>query len=387
MGLSADLRIGIVAGEPSGDFLAAELIKAIRKNQPAVKVEGIGGKKLREAGCDILFPLEKLAVMGLVEVLGNIRELITIRRTIAKHFIRNPPDVFIGVDAPDFNLALERNLRKRGIKTIHYVSPTVWAWRTYRVQKIRQAVDLVLSVFPFEPNFFKQHAVPIKYVGHPLADQIDLKPDKEGACRRLGISPDRLTVAILPGSRRAELDRLLPPFIETAAWLHARHDGIQFVSNVLDDLAERQVIAQVEQRNLSNLHLKIFKNRMADVLASANVALLASGTVTLEALLHKVPMVVAYKMNSLTFWLVRKLVKVNFISLPNLLAGGKLVPEFFQSDCRADILGQGIQNWIDNPASIALLSEKFTELHESLRLNASENAAEAVMTVINRTEP
>ena len=376
-------RIGIVAGEPSGDFLAAELIKAIRKNHADVSVEGIGGQKLCEAGCNILFPMEKLAVMGLVEVLGHVRELLTVRVRIAEHFIRNPPDVFIGVDAPDFNLGLERKLRKKGIKTIHYVCPTVWAWRAYRVRKIRRAADLVLSVFPFERDFFRQHDVPVKYVGHPLAEQVDLKPDKEGARRRLGLSPDRLTVAILPGSRRSELNRLARPFIETAAWLRERRDNIQFVSNVLDDAAERQLVAQVKRCMGKDLQLKIVKNRVGDVLAAANVALLASGTITLEAMLHKVPMVVAYRIHSLTFWIVRALIRVNFVSLPNLLANRRLVPEFFQSDCRAEVLGPALQNWLDNPDEVTSLSRHFTDLHVSLKPDAGETAARAVLMAVD----
>ena len=373
------VRIGIVAGEPSGDFLAAELIKAIRKKRPDIKVEGIGGGKLREAGCNILFPMEKLAVMGLVEVLGNVKELISVRARMAEHFLSDPPDVFIGVDAPDFNLGLERRLRKKGIKTIHYVCPTVWAWRTYRVRKIRKAVDLMLSVFPFEQDFFRQHDVPVKYVGHPLAGQVDLTPDKEGARRRLSLSPDRLTVAILPGSRRSELNRLARPFIDTAAWLQERRGNIQFLSNVLDDATEKQLNAQVTRYQDKGVELKVVKNRMGDVLAAADVALLASGTVTLEAMLHKVPMVVAYRMHGLTFWIVRALIRVDFVSLPNLLANHRLVPEFFQSDCRAEMLGPAVLNWLDNPDEVASLSRRFTDLHVSLKSNAGETAAQAVL--------
>ncbi len=373
------MRIGIVAGEPSGDFLAAELIKSIRKKRPDVKVEGIGGERLREAGCDILFPMEKLAVMGLVEVLGKVWELSKIRAKLADHFITNPPDVFIGVDAPDFNLGLERRLRNKGIKTIHYVCPTIWAWRTWRVRKIRKAADLVLSIFPFEVEYFRRHRVPISFVGHPLAGQVDLQPDVESARRRLGLPPQVLTVAVLPGSRSSELDRMTGPFIETAVWLDMHYDKIQFVTNVVNDAAEKQLNAAAKR---SGLQLKIVKNRIGDTLAAASVALVASGTVTLEAMLHKVPMVVAYRMHSLTFWIVRALIKVKFVSLPNLLANRRLVPEYFQSDCRAEILGPALRYWLDNPDNVRSLSQYFTHLHISLQ-KADESAAQAVLTLVD----
>ena len=372
------MKIGIAAGEPSGDFLAAQLIRDIRKIRPDIRVEGIGGRRLYEAGCDILFPMEKLAVMGLVEVVGKIRELSAVRARLAHHFINNPPDVFIGVDAPDFNLGLERRLRKKGIKTIHYVCPTAWAWRGWRVRKIRKAADLVLSVFPFEKKFFRRHNLPIRYVGHPLAGQVDLKPDAESARGRLGLSQQVITVAILPGSRKSELVRLALPFIETAAWLDARYDNIQFVCNVVNDGAEGYLRAAAERRGLP---LKIVKHRIGETLAAADAALVASGTVTLEAMLHKVPMVVAYRMHSLTFWIVRALIKVKFVSLPNLLADSRLVPEYFQSDCRADVLGPALQFWLDNPDEAQSLSSQFTDLHRALQ-KTDETAAQAVLKLV-----
>ena len=335
---------------------------------------------MHEAGCDILFPLEKLSVMGLVEVLGKIPELSMVRAKLAEHFIHHPPDVFIGVDAPDFNLGLERKLRKKGIKTIHYVCPTAWAWRGWRVRKIRKAADLVLSVFPFEMDFFRRHEVPVRYVGHPLAGQVDLQPDRESARRRLDLSPQALTIALLPGSRRSELDRLAGPFIETAAWLEARHDRIQFVTNAVNEAAERQLRAAAKRKGLQ---LKIVNDRIADTLTAADAALVASGTVTLEAMLHKVPMVVAYRMHSLTFRIVRALIKVKFVSLPNLLADRRLVPEYFQSDCRAEVLGPALQYWLDNPDEVRALSRHFTDLHLSLQ-KTEETAAQAVLDILDR---
>ena len=327
--------------------------------------------------------MEKLAVMGLVEVLGKIWELRGLRARLADHFINNPPDVFIGVDSPDFNLGLERTLRKNGIKTIHYVCPTIWAWRTWRVRKIRKAADLVLSVFPFEVEFFRKHHIPISYVGHPLAAQVDMQPDAESARRRLGLSAQVLTVAVLPGSRSSELDRMTVPFIETAAWLDARYDEIQFVANIMDETAGSRLSAAAKSRGLQ---LKIVNNRIGDTLAAADVALVASGTVTLEAMLHKVPMVVAYRMHSITFWIVRALIKVKFVSLPNLLANRKLVPEYFQSECRADLLGPALQYWLESPDNVRTLSHYFTHLHKSLQ-RADESAAQAVLTLADPQRP
>ena len=334
---------------------------------------------MHEAGCDILFPMEKLSIIGLVEALGKIWELSVLRAKLAEHFINHPPDVFIGVDAPDFNLSLERKLRKKGIKTIHYVCPKVWAWRGWRVQKIREAADLALSVFPFEVDFFHRHNVPVRYVGHPLAGQVDLQPDRESARRRLGLSPQVLTIAVLPGSRSSELNSLTGHFLETAAWLDARYDRIQFVTNAVNEAAERLLCVHAKRKGLQ---LTIVKDRIGDTLTAANAALVASGTVTLEAMLHKVPMVVAYRMNSLTFWVIRALIKVKFVSLPNLLANRRLVPEYFQSDCCAEVLGPALQGWLDNPEKVQSLLRHFTDIHISLR-ETEEAAAQAVLNILD----
>lgn len=375
------LRIGLVAGEPSGDFLAAELIKALKRRQPDLEVEGVGGEKARLAGCRLLFSMEKLAVMGLLEVLGGLRELRALRRRLAKHFLRRRPDVFIGVDAPDFNLDLERTLKKNGVKTVHYVSPKVWAWRAYRTRKIRQAADLTLAVFPFEPAFLESRGAPARFVGHPLADQARAAPDQAEARRRLGLPPQEPVVAVLPGSRAMELRRLIPPFVDTAAWLQARHKGLRVVSNVLDGEAERQLAAQARRRGAS---IRVFRGRMAEVLAAADAALLASGTASLEAMLHQTPMVVAYRMNRLSYPLIRALVGVEFAALPNLLAGRELAPEFFQSQCRAEVLGPAVARWLEDPDGAQELKAIFAQLRQSLGRDASEQAADAVLSVAGR---
>ena len=372
------MKIGIVAGEPSGDFLAGELVREIRQYQPDTSVVGIGGPNLRKAGCEILFPMEKLAVMGLVEVLGKVRELSRVRARLAEHFIGDKPDVFIGVDSPDFNLGLERTLRNNGIRTVHYVCPTVWAWRPWRVRKIRQSAHLVLCIFPFEVAFLRERGVKASYVAHPLAAKVDIQPDPASARLRLGLPSDCLTVAILPGSRNVELERLAGPFLDSAAWLAARHEGIRFVTNAVNETAEKHLRAATESRGV---RLKIVKDSISDTLAAASVALVASGTVTLEAMLYKTPMVVAYRMHSLSYWIVRALIRVKFVSLPNLLAKQQLVPEYFQSDCRADVLGPALQHWLEHPDEVQSLARRFTELHASLRA-AETSAAQAVLNLV-----
>lgn len=372
------LRVGIVAGEPSGDLLAAELLRGLRKHRPDLVAEGVGGERMRAAGCKILYPMERLAVMGLAEVLTRAPGLWLLRNNLAAHFSRKPPDVFIGVDAPDFTLGLERKLRKKGVKTIHYVCPAVWAWRAWRVRKIRKSCDLLLSVLPFEQDWLRRRNLRVQYVGHPLAERMAPAAEPHSARRRLGLSPDVPTVALLPGSRRTEWRRLARPFLETANWLRRRRGAVQFVSNAVDDAAEQHLAAQAKTFWGNELQLKTAQNSISDVLAAADVALLGSGTVALEAMLHGVPMVVAYRVHPLTFQLARALIKVKFVALPNLLANQALVPEFFQGDCRAAALGPAVEYWLDNPARSESLRRRFSRLRQSLRATDADAAA-AVM--------
>ena len=370
-------RIGIVAGEPSGDFLAAELVSTLKRRRPDIEVEGIGGEQLAGAGCRILADMEKLAVMGLIEVLGRIRALRALQAGMAAHFVRNPPDLFIGVDAPDFNLPLERALRRKGIKTIHYVCPSVWAWRAYRTRGLKRAADLVLSVLPFEEEFLARYNVPVKYVGHPLARRVAQAPGKDAARRRLGLRPQAETVALLPGSRMAELRQLAQPFIETAAWLRARRPDIQFISNAPHERARGFMLEQLARNK--DCPLQVSVGRMDETLAAADVALLASGTVALEAALHDTPMVVAYKMRRLSFLLLRALVRVDFVALPNLLAQRELAPEFLQDACCAPRLGPAVARWLDNAAETASFRAACSELRRALTPDDKRNAAAAVL--------
>jgi lipid-A-disaccharide synthase len=384
------MRIGIVAGEASGDLLGAGLIQALRDRVPDLIVEGIAGPRMVEQGCTALFPTEKLSVMGLVEVLGHYRELRVIRADLTRHFITHPPDVFIGIDAPDFNLGLERKLKQAGIPTVHYVSPSVWAWRRYRVRKIAHSMDLMLTLFPFEAAFYAshpKHQVPVKFVGHPLADTIAL--DEETHARRVelrkqfGIPAEAEVIALLPGSRVSELKYLARSFIEAANWCRERRPGLYFVAPQATP-ATRRLFAEAVSAYAPDLPVTLLDGRTHEALRAADIALIASGTATLEALLLKRPMVVAYRLAWLTAWLVKPLLSVPYFSLPNLLAGQELVHEFSQDQVTAQNLGRALLDLFENPRQIAHLRETFTGIHRSLRKNASVRAAEAVLELTGK---
>ncbi|MEX0729987.1 MAG: lipid-A-disaccharide synthase [Aquisalimonadaceae bacterium] len=376
------MRIGIVAGELSGDLLGAGLMRELRKLRPDIRFEGIGGERMLAEGMECHYPLEKLSVMGLVEVLRHLRELLGIRRDLATRLLRNPPDVFIGIDAPDFNLGLEERLRKAGIPTVHYVSPTAWAWRQGRVKKIRRAIDLMLSIFPFEATFFRQHNVPVTFVGHPLADEIPLEPDRAAARESLHLPPPpALVAAILPGSRMSEVERLGPLFLDTAAWLIQRRPDIRFLVPCATDRI-RAHMENLLSSYPSKLPVELISGRARDCITAANAVLLASGTATLETMLHQRPMVVAYKVSRITGWLARRLIKVPYFAMPNLIAGRRLVDEFAQDDARVDTLGPAMLALLDDRGQREALMEAFRELHLQLRRDASREAAAAVVRLV-----
>ena len=384
------MRLGIVAGEASGDLLGAGLIQALRKRIPDLVVEGIAGPRMVEQGCVALFPTEKLSVMGLVEVLGHYRELRAIRANLARHFITHPPDVFIGIDAPDFNLGLERKLKQADIPTVHYVSPSVWAWRRYRVRKISRFVDLMLTLFPFEAAFYaaqSKHQVPVKFVGHPLADMIALEEETHAQRaelrKQLGIPAEAEVIALLPGSRVSELKYLARSFIEAANWCRERRPGLYFVAPQATP-ATRRLFTEAVSAYAPDLPVTVLDGRTHEALRAADIALIASGTATLEALLLKRPMVVAYRLARLTAWLVQPLLSVPWFSLPNLLAGRELVQEFSQDRVTAQNLGRALLELFENPQGTAHLRETFTGIHRSLRKNASERAAEAVLELMDK---
>ena len=376
------LRIGIVAGEASGDFLAANLIESLRKKEPEMEVEGIGGPRLQAMGCSSLFPMEKLSLMGLVEVLGSYRELFSIRKQLITHFVKNPPDVFIGVDAPDFNLGLEGALREQGIRTVHYVSPSIWAWRSYRVRKIAKSVDLILALFPFEKAFYENHNVPVSYVGHPMAEKINITPDRVAARQRLGMPIDKKIIALMPGSRKSELKRLVPVFLQAASLL--KEANVHFASSLLNEEAVAYCQAIQTKLSLTGFPLSFYTDRTDDVLEAADLALLASGTITLEAMLHKCPMVVGYKLNWLTHKLVLALASVKHAALPNFLAGDLIVPECLQGDCNPKSLAHELGKLLDDPQLCSTTEKKFTEIHSELRMNSGDAAAQAVLGLLDK---
>lgn len=378
------MRIGIIAGEASGDILAAGLIRAILKQYPDTQFEGIAGPLMIEAGCNAIYPAEKLSVMGLVEVLSQYRELSAIRKELIHYFIDNPPDVFIGIDAPDFNLGIESALKNSGIGTIHYVSPSVWAWRQYRLGKISRAVDLILTLFPFEARFYENHNISVKYVGHTLADEIDLNIDIQQArhALQLEVEENHPVIAVLPGSRMSEVTRLARPFIETLLeCLKVQSELlfiIPFVNQKTRQVFEQELNLKTANNSLLRSRFILFDGRSREVMAAANAVLLASGTAALEALLLKKPMLVAYKLAPITYWVAKRLLKVPYYSLPNLLAGEYLVEEITQNDVRPEVLAPKVLELLSDE----LWSEKlkvFDNIHTLLRQNADQSAAQAVI--------
>jgi lipid-A-disaccharide synthase len=375
------LRIGIVVGEVSGDLLAAGLIKAIQEHHPDAVFEGIAGPRMLELGAKSLYPMERLSVMGLFEVLGRYRELSRVRRSLIQHFIDNPPDVFIGVDAPDFNHVIEAQLKAHKIKTVHYVSPSVWAWRRYRLRKIKQAVDLMLTLFPFEAQFYQQQGIPVRFVGHPLADIIPMVPDQLQARRDLMLSEEGEILAILPGSRVSEVSRLADSFVQAGARCLQQRPGLRLLVPLVNEQT-RLLFVQAIRRNAPDLPITLVDGRSRDVMAAADVVLLASGTAALEAMLLKKPMVVAYRLSALSYPLARLLVKVDSVSLPNLLAGEKLVPELIQSQAGPEQLSTAVLDYLQHPGHCADLQQRFSFIHESLRQDASHSAATAILELL-----
>ncbi|MDB6063150.1 MAG: lipid-A-disaccharide synthase [Verrucomicrobiaceae bacterium] len=380
--MANSLRIGIVVGEASGDILGADLIKALRaQSEKSIEFCGVGGALMLAENFRTLFDIERLAVMGFVEPLKRLPELITMRRTLREHFLQWRADLVIGIDAPDFNLDLELWLHERGIKTAHYVSPSVWAWRQGRVHKIKRAVDLMLTLFPFEEQFYRDHAVPVVCIGHPLADRLPLQTDTAAARAQLQIDANKTVVALLPGSRGSEVAQVGSDFIDTAAWLSARRENLYFVLPAANALRRAQIETLLEQRS-DNLPITILDGQSHLAMAAADAVLMTSGTTTLEALLLKKPMVVAYRMGKWSFALIKRLVNITMIALPNLLAQRKLVPECLQDDVRADVMGPLLLEQLDNVELRTDLQREFLTIHQSLRRNASASAARALLNLV-----
>jgi lipid-A-disaccharide synthase len=377
------MRIGMVAGELSGDLLGSGLIQALRTNHPHAIIEGIGGNRMIANGFHSHYPLETLAVMGLVEVIKYFPRLKSCREQLCTYFSQHPPDVFIGIDAPDFNLGLEYALKTAGIPTVHYVSPSVWAWRHYRLHKIARSCDLMLTLFPFEADYYQQHAIPVHCVGHPLADQIPFQTDQQLARQQLNLPSAKKWVTILPGSRRQEVLQLGIPFLQTAQWLLTHEPQLRFLvplaSHSLKELFCQQ-LAQVAP----NLPITLLLGQSHEAMIAGDVILTASGTATLEAMLFKRPMVVAYRLTTITYWLARWLVHIPYFSLPNLLTQQQLVAEFLQNQVTPENLGTALLYWLENPQAVEILQNQFTQLHHQLRLDANHQAAQSILAIATK---
>ncbi|CDM41381.1 MULTISPECIES: lipid-A-disaccharide synthase [Pseudomonadaceae] len=376
--MSRPIRVALVAGEASGDILGCGLMQAIKQRHPDAEFIGVGGARMEAEGLKSFFPMERLAVMGLVEVLGRLFELLRRRRQLARELIAAKPDVFIGIDAPDFNLGLELKLRRAGIKTVHYVSPSVWAWRQKRVLKIREACDLMLTLFPFEAQFYDEHQVPVRFVGHPLADAIPQQADRAAAREALDLPQDEPVVALMPGSRGGEVARLGELFLDAAIRLRALRPGIHFLLPCATPERREQLEQMLAGRDLP---LTLLNGRSHEALAACDAVLIASGTATLEALLYKRPMVVAYRVAPLTYRVLKRLVKSPYISLPNLLAERLLVPELIQDAATPEALAQAVAPLIDGGQ---VQTEGFDLIHRALRRDASVSAADAVLKLAER---
>jgi len=371
--------IAMVAGEVSGDLLGSMLMAAIRQARPDVRFIGIGGPKMRAAGMDVLFPLEKLAVNGYLEVLRHYRELAGIRRSLRERFLAEPPALFIGIDAPDFNLDLELALKAEGIPTVHYVSPSIWAWRGERIHKIKRAVSHLLALFPFEAPLYEKAGVPVTYVGHPLADLLPPQTHRGEMREQMRIRQTARVFALLPGSRQSEVRRLAPTFIEPAKLILQQQADAQF----LVPLASRETRAIFEhelwRQEARELPVTLLFGHAHDAMIAADWVLVASGTATLEAALLKRPMVITYRMTPFSFWLARRKQYLPYVGLPNILAGRFVVPEILQDDATPQNLAQALLNAVNNRQAVARLEQCFDDIHRSLRQNTAEKAAQAIL--------
>lgn len=379
------MKIGIVTGELSGDLLGASLINALREHYPDLTVSGIGGPALIAAGCQSLYDIESLSLMGIVEPLLHIAELLQIRRGLYQHFLKERPDIFIGIDSPDFNLGLEFKLRQANIPVVHYVSPSVWAWRKKRIFKIAKAVDLMLTLFPFETEIYKENNIPVRFVGHPLADQIPLVPDKSAARERLGLDLNKQYIAILPGSRRTEIKYLAELYIAAAHRIWKLRPHIEFITSAANANRNKD-FKSMWRKLVPQMPMQFFENCSHDVMQAADVVLVTSGTATLETMLYKRPMVIAFRTGTVSYQIARHLVKVPFIGLPNLLAKEKLVPEFIQKDATPEKMALAVLNFLDHPDEVLELQNRFTELHRQLQCDASKQAAEAVIELYKKSK-
>ena len=376
------LRVAMVAGEASGDLLAAHLIAALKARRPGIEFAGIGGPRMMAEGFESHFPMEKLSVRGYSEALLHYREIMSIRSRLAKGMLRDRPDLFIGVDSSDFNLGLERRLKDAGIPTVHYVSPAVWAWRRWRVRRIARSVDRILVMYPFEEPLYRAAGVPVSYVGHPLADIIPLEPPKDDARAQLRLPSGKLIVALLPGSRRSELKYMASAFVLAAhrfrQEVHEVHFVVPMVTRETREIFERAI----HENQRTDLPLTLLFGHSHEALAAADLALVASGTATLETALFKTPMVIAYRQSPITWALMRQMVYLPYVGMPNILAGERLVPELLQDEATPANLAGALLSLLRDTEARKRQIERFHEFHQLLRQNTAEKAADAILSVV-----
>ncbi|MGH8250603.1 MAG: lipid-A-disaccharide synthase [Steroidobacteraceae bacterium] len=383
MAAACPLTIGLVAGESSGDNLGAALIQALAARAPGTRFVGVAGPAMSAAGCETLAPASELAIMGLFEVLHHLPRLLRLKRRVRDELLALRPDVFVGIDAPEFNLNVAPMLHRAGIRTVQYVSPQVWAWRPGRARRMAGFLDLVLCLLPFECGVYDAVGLRASFVGHPLADQLPLVPDQGTARAAFGVAGDAPVIAVLPGSRVGEVSRLADDFAGAIAWLAARRPGLRFVAPMAD-ARTRGLFEQALARRAPAVRVQLTDGGARTALTAANVALVASGTATLETLLCKRPMVVAYRLGRLTALLLRGfgLLKAEHFAQPNLLAGRRVVPELSQGEVTPERLGREIESWLDRPDAVAELQALFTTIHRQLQQGASERAAEAILALV-----
>ncbi|MEH6570801.1 MAG: lipid-A-disaccharide synthase [Halioglobus sp.] len=377
---SSTLRIGVLAGEVSGDILGAHLLAALKSRYDTVIVEGIGGPLMAEHGLQSLYPMDRLSVIGLIEPLKRLPELLRIRRGVFQHFLANPPDIFLGIDSPDFNLTLERKLREAGITTAHLVSPSVWAWRSGRIHKIKRAVDLMLTLFPFETEIYRQHEVPVEFVGHPLADEIPLRVETQEARAALAYYPAGPCLALMPGSRAGEVRMLAPLFLQSAQLLRREIPDLSFIMPAANEARYAELEQLLEA--YPDLPVTLVAGRSREAMAAADAVLLASGTATLEAMLLKRPMVVSYRMAALSWAIISRIATTKWVGLPNILAGRELVPELLQSKARADLVCAALLPLLTDGSERDSTLTQFDLIHPQLALGYGERSAQAISRLV-----
>ncbi|GAA5234747.1 lipid-A-disaccharide synthase [Verticiella sediminum] len=382
------LSIGMIAGEPSGDLLAAQVMRGLAAARPDLRCAGIGGPRMREAGLDAWYPMDSLSIFGYVDALRRLPSLFAMRADVRRRWVREPPAAFVGIDAPDFNLGLEAALRARGVPTVHFVGPSIWAWRGERIHAIKRAVSHMLVVFPFEEAIYREAGIPVTYVGHPLASVIPEKPDKAGARARLGVPAEARVLALMPGSRRSELHHLGPRFLAAAKILLARDPELLVLAPMVNAERETQFRQQLSEAGLTD-RVRCVPGGAYEVMAACDAVLVASGTATLEAALFKRPMVIAYVVSALALWIMRRKSGqerpyLPWVGLPNVLARDFLVPEFLQDAATPQALAEAIWPMLTEPARVASLQARFAELHASLKCDTAGLAAQRILEVAER---